>query len=439
MLPRPAILEKVESIRSMKKEEIIRNQLILLIERQLEWGKGENWSNRDFEELSERIFNKTEKRLSVTTLKRIWGRAKSATNPSISSLNILAEFAGFDNWRSFQKENQISSTPKLEVKSAPKFNLTWAVVPLILILGIFITFLFKSGTYSSKELTPVAIENIVFDFHKVTIGYPNTVIFEYDLGELEYGKAEIQQSWDESRRMELDDSKGLLTSTYFTSGYFNTKLVIDDVVVKEKDLYIPTGGWRAFIGGNVPQVIYVPSEKITIDTSVQFNLDVLKEMNQYFPSKLYVSHLAENPMIDSRNFELETSFRVPQATDKSICQETGLVIIGTKDVLLFKFSIAGCVGDLMLYLNGDNVSGDNHDLSAFAIEPKDWTKLKVQNSNNQLTIFIEDQVIFEHTLKDDIGKIGGAQFSFEGLGEIGKLRLKDQESELDLFSLDPSL
>lgn len=419
----------------MKKEEIVRNQLILLIEQQLEWGKGKNWSNRDFEELSERIFDHTEKRLSVTTLKRIWGRAKSTTNPSISSLNILTEFAGFESWRSFQKENQKSDNFEPKVEPSSKFNLTWAVVPLVLIFGVLLTFLFKSGTYSSKELTPIDIENIAFDFHKVSIGYPNTVIFEYDLGELEYEKAEIQQSWDKNRRIELDDSKGLVTSTYFTSGYFNTKLVLDDVVVKEKDLYIPTGGWRAFIGGNVPQVIYVSSEKIIRDTSVQCNMEVLKEMNQYFPSKLYISHLTENPIIDSRDFELETSFRVSEPTEKSICHKTGLVIIGTKDVLLFEFSIAGCVGDLMLYLHGDSVAGDNHDLSAFAIEPKDWTKLKVQNNNNQLTIFLEDQVIFEHSLKDDIGKIGGAQFSFEGLGEIGELRLKDQENQLDLLSL----
>lgn len=423
----------------MNKEELLLNQLTQFIEQQLEWGKGVDWSNRDFENLSERIFDQTEKRLSVTTLKRIWGRAKRTTNPSVSSLNILAEFAGFEDWRTFQKENRIEKVTEPEVKSAPKFNLTWAIVPLVLILGFALTFLFKSGTPSSKGITPVAIEKMSFDFHKVTIGYPNTVIFEYDLGDLEYEKAEIQQSWDESRRIELDTPKGLVTSTYFTSGYFNTKLVIDDVIVKEKDLYIPTGGWRAFIGGNLPQLIYVPSEQMNRDTSIHFELEVLDEMNQYFPSKLYVSHLTENPTIDSRNFDLETSFRIPQATAKSICHETGLVIIGTKDVLLFKFSIAGCVGDLSLYLNGDSIEGSNHDLSTFAIQPKYWTKLKVQNRDNKLTVLMEDQVIFEHTLKDDIGKIGGAQFSFEGLGEIGELLIKDGDSELDLLSLDSNL
>ncbi|MEM6700356.1 MAG: hypothetical protein AAF599_18270, partial [Bacteroidota bacterium] len=121
------------------------------------------------------------------------------------------------------------------------------------------------------------------------------------------------------------------------------------------------------------------------------------------------------------------------------CHETGLVIIGTRDVLMLKFSIAGCVGELSLYLNGDSIDGSNHDLSAFAINPKDWTSLKVQNSDNQLTIFLEDQAIFEHTLQDDIGKIGGVQLSFEGLGEIAELRIKDRSNKLDLFTLEPNL
>lgn len=60
----------------MKKDVFSKlQQLTTLIEAQLEWGKAESWTNKDFETLSEQIFVQTDKQISVTTLKRLWGRA----------------------------------------------------------------------------------------------------------------------------------------------------------------------------------------------------------------------------------------------------------------------------------------------------------------------------------------------------------------------------
>ena len=75
------------------------DSLVAQIEEQLGWGSGSDWSNKDFEELSDRIFDSTKKRLSVTTLKRIWGRAEMVANPSSATLDILSEFIGYKNWR----------------------------------------------------------------------------------------------------------------------------------------------------------------------------------------------------------------------------------------------------------------------------------------------------------------------------------------------------
>ena len=59
----------------------MKNHLVALIETKIGWGKGGTWGNKDFEELSERIFNTTNKRLSVTTLKRIWGACCMGSQP----------------------------------------------------------------------------------------------------------------------------------------------------------------------------------------------------------------------------------------------------------------------------------------------------------------------------------------------------------------------
>src|SRR5688572_20850844 len=75
------------------------------IERSLGWGSSGNWTNQDFEELSERIFDKTQVKLSVSTLKRIWGKVKYDSSPNTATLNALAVFLGYENWKSFRQQH----------------------------------------------------------------------------------------------------------------------------------------------------------------------------------------------------------------------------------------------------------------------------------------------------------------------------------------------
>ncbi len=57
---------------------------------------------KDFEYLSDEIFQKTKKNISASTLKRIWGYDSYNSSPTIRSLDILACYAGYKNLRSFQ-------------------------------------------------------------------------------------------------------------------------------------------------------------------------------------------------------------------------------------------------------------------------------------------------------------------------------------------------
>ena len=82
-----------------------------LIERSLDWGDPSSWTNEDFEQLSEKIFEKTAVRLSVSTLKRIWGKVRYDNSPTTATLNALARFAGFGGWREFQ-QSQSQPSPQ---------------------------------------------------------------------------------------------------------------------------------------------------------------------------------------------------------------------------------------------------------------------------------------------------------------------------------------
>ena len=68
---------------------------------------------KDFDFLSGCIFETLHQNISATTLKRIWGYLAEPVVPRLSTLNLLAQFVGFENWETFCQQSQ-SPTPTLE-------------------------------------------------------------------------------------------------------------------------------------------------------------------------------------------------------------------------------------------------------------------------------------------------------------------------------------
>src|SRR6185436_6193715 len=74
------------------------------IEAKLGWGNSSDWTNYDFSKLSDDVHSRTHVRLSITTLKRIWGKVKYENAPTLTTLSTLAQFAGYEDWRDFCRQ-----------------------------------------------------------------------------------------------------------------------------------------------------------------------------------------------------------------------------------------------------------------------------------------------------------------------------------------------
>jgi len=85
-------------------QDLIR-QVKRMFEKKTGWGDSDLWSNQDFLELSEMIFDQTGKTLSHVTLKRIWGKVRYESLPHTSTLNTIVQFLGYRNWRDFCVQN----------------------------------------------------------------------------------------------------------------------------------------------------------------------------------------------------------------------------------------------------------------------------------------------------------------------------------------------
>lgn len=49
------------------------------------------------------IYESTGQTLSMSTLKRLWGKVSDVTTPSATTLDILARYAGYEGWKDFCK------------------------------------------------------------------------------------------------------------------------------------------------------------------------------------------------------------------------------------------------------------------------------------------------------------------------------------------------
>lgn len=104
---------------------------------------------KDFDYLSELIGDKEGQQISPTTLKRLWGYLPGSSLPRISTLNLLADFVGYDSWEAFCNNNEEKNpsqpiekstiqTSKRKKKAVFNILLLLAVFALVLLPVIFI-------------------------------------------------------------------------------------------------------------------------------------------------------------------------------------------------------------------------------------------------------------------------------------------------------------
>ena len=97
---------------------------------------------KDFDTLSSKISEKTNNNVSVSTLKRIWGYLSTDSAPRQSTLDILARYSGYNDYKSFCQaildgmgsDNDMDGEYPAPTK--PGFNKTKAAFLFLLLLAV---------------------------------------------------------------------------------------------------------------------------------------------------------------------------------------------------------------------------------------------------------------------------------------------------------------
>jgi hypothetical protein len=419
----------------MGKEEIYVVKARLLAQQALAWGHSTEWSDLDFEKLSERIFEKTGTLLSITTLKRLWGRVKYDSSPNAATLNVLARFIDFADWRSFKQHIDTEKTTLIPAAvSAPKrknyFPIALAVAVTAIILGSIIAWSIKPKPTVSRSINLKA--PVKFSSRKVANGLPNSVVFNYDASALGVDSITLQQSWDTRRIERLSAKLKEHTSIYYYPGYFGAKLLVNGKTIKESPVFIKTDGWMGIIEKD-PVPTYLSNADIQLPGGMGVSAKTLaaKIGSPVFNNQaVSFNNVREFKGLTGGDFTLAATLQNTSTPQEASCRKVRVCILGKRNAIIIPLADKGCISDLYMYTSSEWVNGKDKDLSAFGCDFSKAQYFTCSVKDMKLTISLNGERIFAASITQTIGDIVGLSISFEGAGEIKDVKLSNSKEVL---------
>ncbi len=406
-----------------------------LIETKLDWGSSEDWHTKDFINLSEEIYLKTKVKLSDTTLKRIWGRVKYNNFPSVSTLDVLAGFLDYDSWRSFKASNLPSSRYENSKILKPQYfkKKKWFLAVLMLAIFTLGIIFFLPGIISTGKILFQGRDNsedIVFESKIVeSKGFPKTVIFDVDLNKKITDNVEIKLSWADGHRVSLASDQKTATGIYYSPGVYKARLMVNNETVKEQYILISSDAWFASLKTENGRFIRYLNSKI--DTSQQQFIALKDNYESVLKTEapvnfVYYDYVPPFEDIDSESFALRATLENTSfGDDTNICQYTMVSIYCEEGYFYVPFSKMGCVSKLFLNIGTRSIDWNTHDLSYLGIDLNLSHDVVFQNQGKAFTIIVDGQHIDTFTYQEDVGKILGVTFIFEGGGKVTNFSIDD--------------
>jgi hypothetical protein len=411
-----------------------------LIGNTLGWGDSSSWTNEDFETLAERIFDTTSVRLSVSTLKRVWGKVKYDSSPTMATLNALARYAGFGGWRDFLHHSAAEpatpgpTQPAVQTPPAPRRKATTLIIIFTIaataLLSLLSARLIKTGNTAAL---------LRFDARRTSDQLPNSVVFDYDATPMHPHSVIIQQSWDTRRREKVDPSGKQHTSLYYSPGFFRAKLIVDGEIQKETDVFIPSKGWKGIIRREPIPVYLAPKETKQDSGYMGISAATLREKTgSGIFSDVWVdfANVREFHGIAGDHFSIETTVRNTSTIEQCLCRRIQIVVLGKLNAIMIPLADKGCISNIGLYTGSEAVNGKDHDLSAFGCDFPSWQHLKCTQADHRLEIQLNGRTIFvKDKILQSIGDLVGVRVIMEGTGEIKDMTLRGRGEKLNVLSM----
>jgi hypothetical protein len=401
------------------------------IEELLGWGDSERWHTQDYETLSSRIHEKTGVQLSVATLKRLWGKIRYDSKPTPATLNTLAQFLGFENWRSL-RFTQEAARKKVSYEAVPNTRSTLrnTAITAGIILFVVLAGRFVYDAVFTDDATQVDATLFSFTSKKVVdAGVPNTVVFDYDATAASSGDSIfIQQSWDNKLSRQVRRDQKQHTSIYYYPGFFEARLRINQQVVKEHNLLINTEGWLPLVEQKGTP-IYFKTEDVMQNGVMQLPLEKISATN--IPLQPVAPWTAYYNVRDfgglmSDDVVFETRLKNDYSLGSNACQYVEIRVQFEGPAILIPLSAKGCVSNISF----GGSDGTQRDFSSFGCDFSSWVDVKCIVNGEIGEIFVNDKSAAKFKVAGKTAKMVEIGYRFQGTGSIDHIKLSNNAGKL---------
>ncbi len=417
----------------MTEQEIVKKNLVEIFNKN-GYADLNDLTQRDFDNISHAIEEKTGTLISGSTIKRLL-HGRFSRLPQIATLDAISNYLGCKSWQEYKSAIQVEEflpgekkrdLPGIKTRNvaSPKSKAFKLIVMACLAIGIIVIVGFIQFS-KSKQVSN--FDKASFSARKNTSHeIPNTVVFEYNIDEVIADSFFIQQSWDKNRRVRIFKKTHTLTDIYYEPGYHIAKLIANDSVIKAVEISIPTDQWFFFAKDNPssnPEYINADNSltdgvfRITEKDLLKNKIDIGKEKEyvySFFPSKLNVN---------SDNFILKTKVRMTEVKN-NFCPYITLEVFSQRYTMFFKSTPKGCSSESMLQFGERFISGKDKDLASLGFDVKDWTEVELYVKDRQGTILLNNKEVFTMSYQTSSKLITGLGFTSNGLCEIDFIELK---------------
>ncbi|MEL6538744.1 MAG: hypothetical protein AAFQ98_25215 [Bacteroidota bacterium] len=355
------------------------------LESHLGWGEAGAWHSSMFAELSEHIQDKTGTPLSVTTLKRFFGVVNYKGVPSVTTLDTLSQFAGYQNWREFR----MATPAKAPSRTLRVGRGVYVTVGFVFALFVMVL-LANRYPVATPSLDPSAVN---FTSRVLTHTYPNSVVFDFDLGGFQSDNMRIQQYWDETRTIALSPEQSQATGIYYYPGYFEAQLIVNEKSISTHDLFLKSQGWLGLINYDPVPGYFTPQQG---EDGALFLPDEVEEEVHHREDPTWVEyHLIDDyGPVAGDNFTLRATLQNTFRERWAVCQQARIYVIGTDGAMIIPVAKLGCSSDMGLMLNDRYWNGKEHDLSALAADLSTPTAIELRVENQLARVSINGEQVF---------------------------------------------
>lgn len=405
-----------------------------IIEANLGWGNAEDWTNYDFSKLSDEVHNRTHVRLSVTTLKRIWGKLKYESAPTLTTLNVLAQVAGYSDWRDFcNRVGPIETVPVEENHTLHdakpverKLNRYWFLLSVPIIAVAYFLMLSKQKPLINPDAFEFSADKMVSE------GVPNSVVFHYDAEAASTDSVFIVQTWDIRRKTLVSKFNHDHSAIYYYPGFFRTRLIVDGEVVKRHDLWITSDGWLCLMEED-PIPLYFNKDEYSKRDRIEIDKEILAKYNLPLspqPPKIRFFNQRDMGDMMSDNFTFETKIKNEFNAGTGACQFVQVLIQCKDDIIFIPLSAKTCIGEMQLYFCGKSVVSEHADLSGFGCDLNEWTTLRVETVNKKATFFVNGKQAYSLDFPNNPTGVVGVQYRFNGVGAVKDTWFEDEKGKI---------